>query len=251
VYHLAAMVGVQRVLADPVAGMRVNMIGTDNVMRAASRYRPRVAFASSSEIYGTGTEGRLSEEGQRVYGATRTYRWAYAGAKALAESLLFACASQARFPAVVLRPFNVVGPGQQPESGMVLPRFVAAALAGTPITVFGNGTQTRSFVHVDDVVAAMVAAVREPRAHGLAMNVGNDRPISIVGLAHLVRTVAASRSPIEFVPYERAYPPGFEEIMQRVPDLRVITRAIGFRPTHSIGSIVYQLVAAAREVISQ
>lgn len=246
VYHLAATVGVQLVLDQPVRGIEVNMVGTEVVVRTAAQHRCRLLFTSSSEVYGNGHTQPLVEKAERIYGDTRTFRWAYAGAKALAESLVLAYAARHGLRGVVLRLFNVVGPRQSPHYGMVVPRFVRQALEGAPITVYGTGLQSRCFSHVGDIITLMPRLVADARAYGTVVNVGSNRPITIASLAGLVRRLADSSSPILTIPYDDAYGDGFEEITQRVPDLSHLEAITGYRPTHSIETIVADVIAHER-----
>lgn len=243
VYHLAAVVGMRLVLEEPVRGVQVNMTGADIALRLAASHGCRFLLASSSEVYGVRTGRLLNEDAPRTYGATSTFRWAYAGAKSLAESLVLARAARDAMPAVAVRLFNVAGPRQRAHYGMVIPRFVHQALAGEPITVFGTGEQRRCFGHVEEVAAAMPRLLRSPRAHGTVVNVGSDMPITIGALARLVRDIAGSSSPIEAVPYDVAYPAGFEEVMERVPDLSRLTDLLGERRVRPIEEIIRDIIA--------
>ncbi|MDB5036166.1 MAG: nucleoside-diphosphate sugar epimerase [Chlorobi bacterium] len=246
IYHLAAMVGVKLILERPLDAMRTNMEGTAAMLGiAAARGRP-VLIASSSEVYGHATREPLAEDDPRQYGSTATFRWAYAGAKAMGESLALAYHRRERLPAVVARLFNVAGPRQSAHGGMVIPSFVEQALRGTPITVYGTGRQTRCFSHVLDVARAMIRLLRSPEAHGEIFNIGGHGTITMAQLAVRVRKLAGSSSPITFVPYRDAYPDGFEEIMGRVPDLRRIERAIGYRPELGLETIIRQVIEHAR-----
>jgi UDP-glucose 4-epimerase len=231
--------------------MRVNMEGTETLLRLAARAGVPVLVASSSEVYGHASCEPLAEDDARCYGSTSMSRWAYAGAKAMGESLALAYARERGLPAVVARLFNVVGPRQSPYGGMVLPTFVTQSLAGVPITVFGTGGQTRCFSHVRDVVAAMIALLRSPSAHGEVFNIGSREKATIADLARRVRELSGSGSPIRFVPYHEAYPEGFEEIMQRVPDLGKVERAIDYRPRWGLDAIIHDVIAHIRAASPQ
>ena len=236
VYHLAAAVGVQLVMDDPIRAVQTNVVQTLDLLRFAASGEASggapapILLASSSEVYGKGSRGPFSEDDDVVYGPTRVARWSYGCSKAIDEFLALAYHRRHRLPVVVARFFNTVGPRQVGSYGMVLPRFVEAALAGKPIRVFGDGTQTRCFCDVRDVVRALPAMLETPACHGRVFNLGSDREISIRELAQTVVRVLGSRSPIVFVPYAEAYPEGFEDLERRRPDLRRIRGAIGFEP---------------------
>jgi UDP-glucose 4-epimerase len=246
VYHLAAVVGVKLILERPLDAMRVNMEGTAALLRAAAAHGRGVLVASSSEVYGHAACEPLAEENMRRYGSTSTFRWAYAGAKAMGESLALAYHREKGLHAVVARLFNVVGPRQSAYGGMVLPTFVKQALAGTPITVFGSGEQTRCFTHVSDVADAMIRLMRNGGSRGEIYNIGSSEKITITKLAERVKELCGSSSPIRFVPYGEAYPDGFEEIMQRVPDLEKIRSAIDYRPRFGLDAIINDVIEYAR-----
>ena len=231
VYHLAAAVGVDLVMKNPILAIEVNVEQTAAVLRyATDRGKPTVFVASSSEVYGKPTREVFSEDDDAVYGPTVVRRWSYALSKALDEQLALAYHDEGRCPAVVARFFNTVGPRQVGEHGMVLPRFVRAALANETIRVFGDGTQSRCFCDVRDVIEAVPKLVRTPVCHGRVFNIGSDHPITIAGLADLVTTTLRSASAIEYVPYDKAYPPGYEDLKRRRPDLSRVRSAIGFEP---------------------
>lgn len=242
VYHLAAAVGVQLILEKPLEAMLVNLRGTENVLDAASRHGARLLFTSSSEVYGSAGEGVMEEDGVRTYGSTATSRWAYAGAKAIGESLALAYHRQREMESVVVRLFNVAGPRQRDTYGMVLPRFVRQALAGEPITIFGDGRQRRSFLHVADAVDAIVALMRSKGTEGGIFNLGSRESVSIGRLARIVATAAGSSIPPVHIPYERAYPAGFAEIIRRTPDLSRSEEAIGFTATRDLRQIVAEII---------
>lgn len=246
VFHLASAVGVKLVVDEPVKTIETIVNGTDVVLRACARYRRPVLLTSSSEVYGKTARVPFSEGDDCVVGPTTTRRWAYACAKMLDEFLALAHWHQARLPVVVARLFNTVGPRQTGRYGMVIPRFVAQAIAGEPITVYGDGTQTRCFAHVQDVVAALVGLMERSSARGEVFNVGNDEEIAILKLAERVRTLAGSNSPIRLIPYHEAYTAGFEDMVRRVPDLSKIRRLIDYRPTRSLDQILADVIADAR-----
>ncbi len=242
VFHLASAVGVRLVVDRPVQTIETIVNGTDVVLRACARYRRPVLLTSTSEVYGKGVKIPFSEGDDVVMGPTTTRRWAYACAKALDEFLALAHWHETRLPVVVARLFNTVGPRQTGRYGMVIPRFVAQALAGEPLEVYGDGRQSRCFAHVRDVVGALVGLMDEPRARGQVFNVGNDEEVSILQLAERVRALAGSSSPIRLIPYNEAYTAGFEDMLRRVPDLGKIRRLIGYRPTRNLDQILADVI---------
>lgn len=238
VYHLASVVGVMLVLQRPSHGIAVNTLGTEYVFDAAEAVGARVLFASSSEVYGTACTSVLTEDDSRLYGSPDKLRWSYASSKAMSEFSAQARYHEREASIVTVRLFNTVGPRQSEEYGMVLPRFVRQALDGSPITIFGDGTQKRCFSWVGDVVDAMMA-LRAGDAHdGGIYNLGSDEEVSIAELASLVIAQTGSDSPIQHIPYEQAYPLGYEEIYKRVPDLGRIHQAIGYTPSRRLPEII-------------
>ena len=246
VFHLASAVGVRLVVDQPVRTIETIVTGTDTVLRACARYRRPFLLTSTSEVYGKATKVPFREDDDCVMGPTTTRRWAYACAKALDEFLALAHWHETRLPVIVARLFNTVGPRQTGRYGMVIPRFVAQALANEPITVYGDGTQTRSFAHVADVVGALIALMKQPAAHGEVFNIGNDREISILELAHRVRALTSSESQVSLVPYGSAYTAGFEDMLRRVPDLTKIGKLIGYRPTRQLDQVLADVIAEKR-----
>jgi len=230
VYHLAAAVGVRLILERPVGTIETNVAGTEAVLRAAAETRPRVLIASTSEVYGKNDRVPLSEEDDRVLGPTTKSRWSYACSKAIDEFLGLAYHREHGLPVVIVRYFNTVGPRQTGRYGMVVPRLVRQALDGEPITVYGDGAQTRSFTDVEDAVRATVALSMAPEAVGQVFNVGTSHELTITALAERVRHLTGSASPIIYVPYDEAYQPGFEDLRRRVPDIAKAGRVIGYRP---------------------
>lgn len=244
VYHLAAAVGVGLVLDDPIGSIETNVEGTAAVLRWAERAgAPPVLVASSSEVYGKPGTQVFNEQDDSLYGPTSVTRWSYAAAKALDEHLALAYARTRGVPTVTVRLFNTVGPRQVGAYGMVLPRFVEAALAGRPLRVFGDGQQTRCFCDARDVVRAMAALMDGPAASGEVFNLGSDHPITIRSLADLVVRTLGSGSQIEPVPYDRAYAPGFEDLRHRRPDLTRIRGVIGFRPEYTLEQTIRDLAS--------
>jgi UDP-glucose 4-epimerase len=242
VYHLASAVGVRLVVDEPVKTIETIVNGTDVVLRACARYRRPVLLTSTSEVYGKSEKIPFSEGDDCVMGPTNTRRWAYACAKALDEFLALAHWYQARLPVVVVRLFNTVGPRQTGRYGMVVPRFVAQGLAGDPITVYGDGRQTRCFAHVLDVVDALGRLLGHPSAAGQVFNVGNDEEISILALAERIRALTGNKSPIRMIPYGEAYTAGFEDMHRRVPDLTRVRRLIGYQPTRDLDQILADIL---------
>lgn len=241
--HLAAAVGVRLIVEKPVHTIETNVRGTEVVLGAAAKKQKLVLLASTSEVYGKSAKIPFTESDDLTLGATSHSRWAYACSKALDEWLALAYAREKHVPVIVCRFFNTVGPGQAGRYGMVLPNFVAQALRGDPITVFGTGEQSRCFGHVADVVEAVIRLLRTPEATGEVFNVGNDREISIGELAERVRAAAGSSSEIVRVPYDEAYAEGFEDMQRRVPSLEKLEGAIGFRPSIPLEKIIEDVIA--------
>ncbi|HEV3164949.1 MAG TPA: NAD-dependent epimerase/dehydratase family protein [Isosphaeraceae bacterium] len=246
VFHLASAVGVRLVVDEPVKTIETIVGGTDIVLKACARYRRPVLLTSTSEVYGKSEKVPFAEGDDCVMGPTTTRRWAYACAKALDEFLALAHWHQARLPVVVARLFNTVGPRQTGRYGMVIPRFVTQALAGEPITVYGDGSQTRCFAHVTDVVGALIRLLHHPEAPGQVINLGNDEEVTILSLAERVRILTGSKSPIRLIPYSQAYTAGFEDMIRRVPDLTKIRRLIGYRPSNNLDQILADVLTDQR-----
>jgi UDP-glucose 4-epimerase len=242
VFHLAAAVGVKLIVEQPVHTIETNVKGTEVVLTAANKKKKLVLIASTSEVYGKNTAVPFSEDADLVLGPTIKHRWAYACSKAIDEFLALAYWKEKKLPVIVVRLFNTVGPRQTGQYGMVIPNFVRQALAGEPITVFGDGEQTRSFTHVDDVVGALLKLVSEPSAVGQVFNIGNVEEVSINELAKRVRKMAGSKSAIKLVPYEEAYESGFEDMPRRVPELSKIRALIGYEPKHSLEDILTDVI---------
>jgi UDP-glucose 4-epimerase len=242
VYHLAAAVGVRLIVEAPVRTLETNVHGTEVVLKAAAKKQRTVVVASTSEVYGKSDAVPFREDGDIALGPTVKHRWAYACSKALDEFLALAYWKEKRLPVIIVRFFNTVGPRQTGRYGMVVPNFVRQALAGEPITVFGDGTQTRCFTYVGDVVGALAAIVTREEAYGNVYNVGNTEEISILGLAERVKALTRSASPIVRIPYDQAYESGFEDMPRRVPDLTKIGRLIGYQPRVSLDEILRLVV---------
>jgi UDP-glucose 4-epimerase len=247
VYHLAAAVGVRLILDQPVQTIETNIVGTDVVLRAAAQAGTRVVLASTSEVYGKNDRVPLSEDDDRVLGPTTKSRWSYACSKAIDEFLALAYHRERGLPVVIVRFFNTVGPRQTGRYGMVVPRFVRQALDGEPITVYGDGGQSRAFADVEDAVRAMVALSRSEDAVGQVFNVGSSQEVTIGKLAERVRMLAGSRSPIVLVPYDEAYQPGFEDMRRRVPDIRKAEAVVGYRPRVPLDETLRRVIRFIRE----
>jgi UDP-glucose 4-epimerase len=243
IVHLAAAVGVKLIVESPVRTIETNVNGTQLVLEAACKKRKLVLTASTSEVYGKNTNVPFREDADLVLGPTTKGRWSYAASKALDEFLAISYWKEKKLPVIVVRLFNTVGPRQTGRYGMVLPNFVKSALESAPISVYGNGQQSRCFCDVRDTVEALIRVMDTTRAVGEVINVGNTEEISIEALAHLVKERTRSSSPIEFVPYDRAYEPGFEDMMRRVPCVDKLHELTGFRPQTSLNEIIDRVAA--------
>jgi UDP-glucose 4-epimerase len=242
VFHLAAAVGVKLIVEQPVHTIETNVHGTEVVLKHANKKKKLVFIASTSEVYGKSADVPFNEEADLVLGPTMKHRWAYACSKMIDEFLALAYWKERKLPVIVVRFFNTVGPRQTGQYGMVLPTFVRQALAGHPITVFGDGTQSRSFTYVGDVVDALVALAHEPRAIGQVFNVGNTGEVTITELATRVRALTGSQSPIEYVPYDEAYEAGFEDMPRRVPDISKLRQLIGYEPKIGLDDMIRRVI---------
>ncbi len=244
--HLAAAVGVKLIVERPVHTIETNVGCTETVLEAAAKKQKLTLVASTSEVYGKSARIPFGEEDDLQLGPTSHSRWAYACSKALDEWLALAYLREKQVPVILCRFFNTVGPRQTGRYGMVLPNFAAQALAGEPITVYGTGTQSRCFGHVQDAVESILRLLATPAAVGQVFNVGNDEEVSILRLAELVKEAAGSSSEIRLIPYSEAYPIGFEDMQRRVPDVRKLEKAIGFRPRTPLAKIIADVVADQR-----
>jgi UDP-glucose 4-epimerase len=242
VFHFAAAVGVKLIVEQPVHTIETNVHGTEVVLKHANKKKKLVVIASTSEVYGKSEDVPFREDSDLVLGPTPKHRWAYACSKAIDEFLALAYWKERKLPVIVVRFFNTVGPRQTGQYGMVIPNFVQQALAGRPITVFGDGRQSRSFTHVADVVGALLKLVNEPKAIGQVINLGNTQEVTIQALAERVRELSGSDSPIKLVPYDEAYESGFEDMPRRVPDLTKVHGLIGYQPRHSLDDILNQVI---------
>ena len=247
VIHLAAAVGVKLIVESPVHTIETNVHGTEVVLKHANKKKKLVLIASTSEVYGKSVEVPFNEGADLVLGPTEKHRWAYACSKLIDEFLALAYWKERKLPVIIVRLFNTVGPRQTGQYGMVIPNFVRQALAGQPITVFGDGNQSRSFTYVGDVVRAMVALINEPAAIGQVFNIGNGTEISINGLAEKVKAMTGSSSEIVRIPYEKAYEAGFEDMPRRVPDIAKIQKLIGYAPTVELDEILSKVIESFRQ----
>jgi UDP-glucose 4-epimerase len=242
VFHLAAAVGVKLIVEQPVHTIETNVHGTEVVLRHANKKKKLVVIASTSEVYGKSNDLPFREDSDLVLGPPARHRWAYACSKAIDEFLAVAYWKERKLPVIIVRFFNTVGPRQTGRYGMVIPNFVRQSLAGEPITVFGDGTQSRSFTHVSDVVDALLKLIVEPKAIGEVINIGNAQEVTIRDLAERVRTLTGSQSAITLVPYDEAYESGFEDMPRRLPDLTKVTGLIGYRPKNTLDDILNHVI---------
>jgi len=247
VFHFAAAVGVKLIVEQPVHTIETNVHGTEVVLKFANKKKKLVVIASTSEVYGKSEDVPFREDSDLVMGPTTKHRWAYACSKAIDEFLALAYWKERKLPVIVVRFFNTVGPRQTGQYGMVIPNFVQQALAGRPITVFGDGRQSRSFTHVADVVGALVKLVSEPKAIGQVINLGNTQEVTIQALAERVRELSGSTSPIKLVPYDEAYESGFEDMPRRVPDLSKAEAMIGYKTRFTLDDILTQVIDYFRQ----
>ena len=247
VFHLAAAVGVKLIVEQPVHTIETNVHGTEVVLKHANKKKKLVFIASTSEVYGKSADVPFRESSDVVLGPSAKHRWAYACSKLIDEFLALAYWKEKKLPVVIVRLFNTVGPRQTGQYGMVLPTFVRQALSGHPITVFGDGTQSRSFTYVSDVVDALIALASERRAVGEVFNIGNTGEISIADLATRVKTLTCSDSPIQLVPYDQAYEAGFEDMPRRVPDISKLRALVGYEPKVELDEIILRVIDYIRE----
>ena len=238
VLHLAAALGVKTILESPLESMSTNITGSEVVLNAAAKFNKRIIIASTSEIYGKNPKQPLSEGDDRVVGAPQKIRWTYSDAKAIEEAMATALHAQSKLPVTTVRLFNTVGPRQSGRYGMVVPRFVQAALKSEALTIYGDGTQSRVFCHVDDAVQAIATIAATDATIGEVFNVGGSGEITIKALAEKVISTMKSQSVITYTSYSDAYPAGFEDIQRRVPDISKIGQAIGWSPTKDLETII-------------
>jgi nucleoside-diphosphate-sugar epimerase len=247
IYHLASAVGVELIVSSPVEVIERCIFGTEIVLKTAHRYRKKVLLTSTSEVYGKNARVPFAEDDDRLLGPTTKSRWSYSCSKAIDEFLALAYHKEKHLPIVIVRLFNTVGPRQTGQYGMVVPRFVQQALAGIPLTVYGDGRQRRCFGYVGDVVGALVALMGHPGAVGQIFNIGSGEEVSILELARRVIRLTGSISSIQTVPYDVAYEAGFEDMARRIPDLTRIEALIGYRPTVGLDEIIVRIAEHFRE----
>lgn len=242
VFHLAASVGVRLIIDNPVQTLETNIRGTENVLEAANRKKKIVILISTSEVYGKNNNVPFEEDSDIVLGPSSKSRWSYACSKIVGEFLALSYHKEKELPVIVVRLFNTIGPRQTGRYGMVVPRFIKQALAGEPLTVYGNGKQTRTFIYVGDVVRALVDLSKAQKAIGGVFNIGGTKEISIINLAKRIIDISGSKSRIEFIPYGKAYAEGFEDMQRRVPDISKINRLIGFMPKTKLDNVLKLII---------
>ncbi len=248
IFHLAASVGVELIVSRPVEVIETNILGSEMVLKIANRYKKKTMVISTSEIYGKSDKVPFSEEDDSVMGATTKNRWSYACSKAVDEFLALAYHQSKNLPVVIARLFNTVGPRQTGRYGMVVPRFVAKALLGQPIPVYGDGRQSRCFTYVADTVEYLVRLSQLPEAEGQIYNVGNNQEITIADLAEKIRTMSDSESEISTIPYDEAYAEGFEDMLRRIPDISKVCGATGYKPCYDLDEILRRVIDYVRQV---
>jgi len=242
IYHLAAAVGVKLIVREPVATIETNIRGTEVVLHLANKWRKPVILTSTSEVYGKNTVSPFKEDDDMVFGPTTHARWSYACSKAIDEFLAISYHRKKRLPVIVVRLFNTVGPRQTSQYGMVVPTFVRQALQNNDVTVYGDGSQSRTFTYVSDVIDALVRLPQHEKAFGEVFNIGGNEEITILNLAKVIKERAKSNSKIVTIPYDQAYEPGFEDMPRRVPDISKIGRAIGYQPRIPLTEIVDRVI---------
>jgi UDP-glucose 4-epimerase len=247
VFHLAAAVGVFNIVNNPLASLLTNIRGTENVLEAAHTHNTPVFLTSSSEVYGKNVSDSLKESDDRILGSPVTLRWSYSEAKAIDESLAFAYFVEKKLDTRIVRFFNTVGPRQLGAYGMVVPRFVKAALANEPILIYGDGNQTRCFAHVYDVIDAILAVAFSDNTIGKVINIGNNFEISINELAQKIIAETGSKSDVLYVPYEEAYGGGFEDMERRVPNIDLIKQLVGWEPMRDLSTIIRDISAEMKK----
>ncbi len=242
VYHMAAAVGVKYIIENPLLSLRTNIVGTENVLELAHKYKCKVLVASTSEIYGKSDNTPFKEQDDRLLGSTHISRWGYSTAKAVDEFLALAFYREKKLPVVIVRLFNTVGPRQTGQYGMVIPKFVKAALLDQPLVIHGTGKQSRCFTDVDDVSDALIKLMETPKCEGNIYNVGSTESISIEELAHKIKKASKSKSKIEYMAYEDVFEEGFEDMMKRMPDITKIEKAIGYKRKYTLDQIIERVI---------
>lgn len=243
VFHLAAAVGVELIVKKPLESMTTNIKGSEIVLSMAHRYNKKILITSTSEIYGKNTNGPLKESDDRILGSPLKSRWSYSTSKAVDEILAYVYWKEKSLPTIIVRLFNTVGPRQTGAYGMVIPRFVSQALKDKPITIYGSGKQTRCFLHVNDAVKALIGLMNCQNAPGEAFNIGSQEEVSIRSLAEKIIKVSKSKSKLSYIPYDKAYEEGFEDMERRVPDISKINKYINFKPTYNLDDIIKSVIA--------
>ena len=246
VFHLAAAVGVQLIIDHPLESLTTNIRGSEIVQDMAYRYHKKILITSTSEIYGKNAGGPLKEDDDRILGSPLKSRWSYSTSKAVDEILAYTCWKEKGLPTIIVRLFNTVGPRQIGHYGMVVPRFVQQALRGEPISIYGNGKQSRCFLHVRDAARGIADLMQRSETVGQAFNLGSQEEITIQGLAERVLLLTGSRSKLEYIPYDKAYEEGFEDMARRVPDISKAGRFIGFAPTMNLDEILKSVIDHCR-----
>lgn len=249
VFHLAAAVGVDLIVKDPLRSLTTNIKGSEIVLESVYRYHRKVLITSTSEIYGKNINGPLKEDDDRILGSPLKTRWSYSTSKAVDEILAYVYWKEKKVPTIIVRLFNTVGPRQTGHYGMVIPRFVNQALRGENITVYGTGNQSRCFVFVKDVADAVVRLMNHPDAVGQVFNLGSQEEISIKSLAEMILSLTGSSSRIVYVPYDQAYEEGFEDMQRRVPDITKANRLVGFKPTVNLERILQLVIQSFRQTV--
>jgi UDP-glucose 4-epimerase len=242
IFHLAAAVGVELIVKEPLESLTTNIKGSEVVLEMACRYHKKVLITSTSEIYGKNINGPLKEDDDRILGSPLKARWSYSTAKAVDEMLAYVYWKKKGVPSIIVRLFNTVGPRQSGAYGMVIPRFIAQALKNEPLTVYGTGKQSRCFVHVKDASQALIKLMEEPKAIGEVFNIGSQEEITIEQLAKEIIKLTGSSSKIKYIPYEKAYEEGFEDMQRRVPDIAKAGRLIGFKPSYTLPEIIKDII---------
>lgn len=242
IYHLAAAVGVKYIIENPLSSLRTNIIGTENVLDLANKYKCKVLITSTSEIYGKSEKVPFSEDDDRLLGSTYISRWGYSCSKAVDEFLALAFYREKKLPVVIVRCFNTVGPRQTGQYGMVVPKFIKSALLGQPIVIYGDGKQSRCFADVADVIDAFSKLMNDPKCEGEIFNVGNNEEITILELAEKIKAMTQSKSKIEFMKYEDAFEEGFEDMRRRMPDLSKLENSIGYKPKYNLNTIIKRII---------
>ena len=246
VFHLAAAVGVQLIVNHPLESLMTNIRGSEVVLEMAHRYQKRVLITSTSEIYGKNTNAPLKEDGDRILGSPLKSRWSYSTSKAVDEILAYTYWKEKGLSTVIVRLFNTVGPRQTGAYGMVIPRFVHQALQGEPLTIYGDGKQSRCFLHVKDAVRGIISAMEKPEAAGEAFNIGSQEEVTVGDLARQVIALTGSSSQLVHIPYDKAYEAGFEDMLRRVPDISKAKRFFGFAPTTDLKGILSSIIEHER-----